>query len=346
MKKEFDILVYVGRFQPFHAGHLHVLREAEARADRVLVFVGSAFEPVTVKNPWSYYIRADIIRTLAGPHTLISALPDAIDNTTWARNVTADVNEFAKQYIREISDGFISLGLADLKIGIIGCDKDHTSFYLHMFPKWEKVLLEPGIILDATTLREKIFENTWDMEAYESIPYSYSALEIESSKLAVLRDEYFYYKGYKRDNPPVSPQGYMQPKYCADLAIQDPDGRFLLIERGKVPGVGKLAMPGGFVDPGESSVMAAVREVEEEVGMIVNETDLRLVHLADNPSRSLRGFIISAVYLYRVHDFNTVVKSTPEAPRHSWLRADEMNSTMFFDDHYHLLQEIHRKNPI
>lgn len=43
--------------------------------------------------------------------------------------------------------------------------------------------------------------------------------------------------------------------------------KILLIKRGKNPKKGKLAVPGGFVDPGESAEEAAKRECKEEIGL-------------------------------------------------------------------------------
>lgn len=62
---------------------------------------------------------------------------------------------------------------------------------------------------------------------------------------------------------------FFGPVAAVGAVITNSLGQVLLIERAKEPGLGKLGMPGGFVDPGESAEIAVRREIQEEVGIEV-----------------------------------------------------------------------------
>jgi ADP-ribose pyrophosphatase YjhB (NUDIX family) len=65
------------------------------------------------------------------------------------------------------------------------------------------------------------------------------------------------------------------------ILIKDKNSnKILLIKRGKEPQKGKLAVPGGFVDPGESAEEAAIRECKEEIGL--SPTSLKYLTSATN----------------------------------------------------------------
>src|SRR2546430_1823181 len=72
------------------------------------------------------------------------------------------------------------------------------------------------------------------------------------------------------------------------------DGKLVAIRRGNDPFRGMPALPGGFVELGETTVEAVVREVREETGL---ETQvLRLVGVFSDPGRDPRGHTVTIAY--------------------------------------------------
>jgi 8-oxo-dGTP pyrophosphatase MutT (NUDIX family) len=65
----------------------------------------------------------------------------------------------------------------------------------------------------------------------------------------------------------------------ADALVRDARGRVLLVRRADD---GSWAMPGGWVDPGETPERAVVREVAEETGLRVSAP--RLLHTKQRPA--------------------------------------------------------------
>ncbi|MGI8725504.1 MAG: NUDIX domain-containing protein [Methyloceanibacter sp.] len=74
------------------------------------------------------------------------------------------------------------------------------------------------------------------------------------------------------------------PALTTDCVIFDDQGRVLLIRRGHDPFKGAYALPGGFVDIGETVEEACRREVREEVGMEVGDLTLVGVYSEFSPS--------------------------------------------------------------
>lgn len=62
--RKYRRLVFPGRFQPPHRGHLEAIKYALELADEVVVIIGSAQESFTVKNPLTAGERLRLLRTL------------------------------------------------------------------------------------------------------------------------------------------------------------------------------------------------------------------------------------------------------------------------------------------
>ena len=84
------------------------------------------------------------------------------------------------------------------------------------------------------------------------------------------------------------------PALTTDCVMFDPEGRVLLIRRGHEPYLGQYALPGGFVEIGETVEAACRREAQEETGIEVGS--LRLVGVYSDPHRDPRGHTASVAF--------------------------------------------------
>src|SRR5687768_4800051 len=106
------------------------------------------------------------------------------------------------------------------------------------------------------------------------------------------------------------------PALTVDCAIFDARGRVLLIRRGHDPFAGAYALPGGFVEVGETVERACRREVLEEVGVEVGA--LRLVGVYSDPSRDPRGHTVSIAYTATLPE-TAVPRSGSDAAAAEWV---------------------------
>jgi ADP-ribose pyrophosphatase YjhB (NUDIX family) len=90
------------------------------------------------------------------------------------------------------------------------------------------------------------------------------------------------------------------PKVAVDIVVVC-DRELLVIER-KNPPLG-FALPGGFVDPGETLFEAAKRECVEETHIYVNEQQVKPIGYLDDPKRDPRMHVISFGFIVYVDEY-------------------------------------------
>src|SRR5262245_61443356 len=146
---DYDYLVFIGRFEPFHNGHHAVISHALRIAKHVIVLIGSANKARTIRNPWNVAEREVMIRA-AFPHEreriLIRPLRDHLySDPLWVSDVQRAVGSLVRPDIE------------NPRIGLIGYPKDHSSYYLRMFPQWQFVPTANLGGVSATDLRDYLF---------------------------------------------------------------------------------------------------------------------------------------------------------------------------------------------
>ena len=117
------------------------------------------------------------------------------------------------------------------------------------------------------------------------------------------------------------------PKLTVDIIIElidQPDNPILLIER-KNPPHG-WALPGGFVDEGETLEQAAVREAAEEISLPVKLK--KLLGCYSNPERDSRMHTVSAVY---IAEASGTPKSADDAANVKAFALNELPEILAFD---------------
>ena len=109
------------------------------------------------------------------------------------------------------------------------------------------------------------------------------------------------------------------------------EGRVLLIRKKRGIGAGKINGPGGKVDPGETPLAAAIREVEEETGV----TPLDPVLHGELRFRFADGLVLHCM-VYLADRFRGEPRETPEAVP-LWFPADALPYAEMWEDDRHWL---------
>lgn len=124
---------------------------------------------------------------------------------------------------------------------------------------------------------------------------------------------------------------YRNPIPTVDIIIELEDkGMILILRKNPPPG---WAIPGGYVDYGESLETAAVREAKEETSLDV--TLIRQFHTYSDPGRDPRGHTVSTVYIARAKG---VPRAQDDAKEIQIFTKDNLPDEIAFD-HRQILED-------
>lgn len=346
--KQFDYLVFVGRFQPLHIGHFHVVQEALKKTDNLIFVIGSHDKPRDSKNPFTTEERISIMKAaLKGIKSEFHYLPQydyTYNEEKWIAGVQASVNSVI----------FSNFKAGPIRVGIIGYSKDHSSYYIKKFPAWEIVEVEPrkydynGKVINATDLRTELFvHSSAGLCPAEFVVSSAQQTEIEKFVYPIhdqIREEFEFLANYRKQWESVP---YPVTFNTVDGVVTQ-SGHILLVQRGAMPGKGLWALPGGFINPKETLKEAVIRELREEtqidVPVPVLNGSIVKCHTYDAPDRSLRGRTITTAFHFKLNDMAKLpkIKGSDDAQKAKWFPLSEfitMRSKMF-EDHFAITENM------
>jgi len=361
--KEFDLLVFVGRFQPFHNEHKRVIDIALQKSRHVLILVGSAGKARTIRNPFTFDERRQMIQNsfndefkhqiayrdeyadALSKRIIIKPLYDKTYNdAAWIKQV----QELVKDTTLDVMNpsGFMASGYNDAKVGLIGASKDGSSYYLKLFPQWKSVNVEIEADVHATTIREAFLDSppVWVLKNIgKTVPNSVMKFLIDFSvteEYTTLHRELLFVRSYKKQWE-VAPY---PPIFVTTDALVTCSGHILLVERKAEPGKGMLALPGGFLNQDEKIIDGTIRELREETKIKVPEPVLRgnivRTDVFDDPHRSSRGRTITHCSLIQLPNAVELpkVKGSDDARTAGWYKLGDLDESMLFEDHWHIIQ--------
>lgn len=338
MIKQFDLVIFIGRFGPFHNVHKTIIDYGLKISHQVLVLIGSSDSPITLRNPFTFIDRKRMIYgSYASPiknRIIIEPLKDFTYNMpAWI----GEVQKIVYKYNNNLS-----------RIGIIGCNKDNTSYYLKSFPQWTRIPIETklynDIPLSATLIRDYIFFNKHTLDL-KSLPipagtikflnwycnknnYNYTNLIEERKAIKQLND--IYGKG---------------PHQTVDSLVYQ-SGHILLVTRNNRPGRHYLALPGGYVDTNQTLFDEALRELFEETKLKVPkpvlEGSFKFSQTFDDPHRSDVGRIITHAHLFMLNDSKPLpkVKGSDDAFDAAWYPVGNLKESELYEDHFHIIWKL------
>ena len=342
---DFEYLVFIGRFEPFHIGHAAVARYALGHAKKLILLVGSADTPRSTRNPWTVAERTVMIRAAlddVADRLIVLPLRDHLYNEAqWVATVQRTVADAIK----------MDAGAADARVGLIGQEKDASSYYLQEFPQWPLLDVRHTETLSATELRRYLFEAAGEegrgalrmLQANVPSPVfeMLEAFRKSGGTYAQLVNEHRFIQNYRAAwaNAPYP------PTFVTTDAVVVHSGHVLLVRRRAEPGKGLWALPGGFVQSDEAILTACLRELREETRLKlpvpVLKGSLKGQHVFDHPDRSQRGRTITHAFHF---DFPAgelpPVKGGDDADKARWFPVSEAldMGPQLFEDHLSILE--------
>lgn len=332
----YDVSVLIGRFQPFHRAHLHLVESALKRADRQLILLGSHRCAPDTRNPWSSEERQAMI---------LSALPAELQGRI-AFIPLRDYLYSDNLWLAEVQQKVLDATQEDDRILLVGHQKDRSSYYLDLFPQWDRQEIAAPEDIHCSAIREAYFKGAEPSEWAQHLPEGVQAFLLNyrnSERYRWLAQEAAYIAEYRKLWS-VAPY---PPTFVTTDAVVVQSGHVLVVRRRVHPGKGLIALPGGYLNQQEQVVDGMLRELREETGLKVPrpvlEGSITARQVFDAPDRSQRGRVITHAFLIQLKAGPLpAVRGGDDSEKAFWISLADLyaNEESVFEDHLQIIQHF------
>ncbi|NHN41917.1 NUDIX domain-containing protein [Halorubellus sp. JP-L1] len=125
---------------------------------------------------------------------------------------------------------------------------------------------------------------------------------------------------------------WRNPAPGAGVAVVDPDRGVLLTKRDIEPGIGKWALPGGYLEVDETPSVGAARELEEETGVRVDPDDLQIVGTFTTTSFA-DEHVVSIRFVVGAERATGTPEAGPEVQAVEWFTPEEFEGSELHEPH-------------
>ncbi len=327
---KFDLAVVVDSCEPWRLGHVEAIERALQHATRVVLLVSAAGAARSVRHPFTTAERLELSRAECarwGQRVAVQPLPDRLyQPQLWRGALRQAVAPHAKAggRIVQLCPSRRPVPFLSDWAAMPAVELDGPEFWALrecLFgtdgPGWQRVL-------DATTPGGAAFLGSLrGTPAWDALRGEYE--DIQSTRAKWRRAPY-------------------APVLATVDALVLHEGHLLLVQRARNPGAGLWALPGGFVDPGETLLQACLRELHEETGLTPGDAAAAVAAVQpmvfDAPTRSLRARIVTHVFRFDLASGpRPSIAGGDDAGDAQWIALPRFldMEEQCFEDHFHIV---------
>ncbi|MBX4188313.1 MAG: bifunctional nicotinamide-nucleotide adenylyltransferase/Nudix hydroxylase [Candidatus Doudnabacteria bacterium] len=333
-----DYAVFIGRFQPFHKGHLETAKKALKKANHLIILLGSSDSSRNLRNPFTATERRNMISEVFKD--------EGLDGRVTCLNLR-DFYYSDNLWTSEVQRLVTSVAGTDSSICLAGIDKDESSYYLKLFPQWKTISDDISFFVNATDIRDAFFNQSINSSLMPMTTYRFLCKFLREPAFAQLRQEYDHIKEY-RDSWSKTPYPVI---FVTTDAVVTCGGHLLLVVRKDLPGQGLWALPGGFLGANERIEDGCIRELKEETGIKVPvpvlKGSIKSKQVFDFPGRSARGRVITHAFYIDLQDKGLPkITASSDAAKVMWVPISEAlaNPHRFYEDHGQIIEMLLSNN--